>query len=73
MILRQLVTTSFPVLFFSDERLILINNIRNIDNNNLNLNDSRFSEALLFVKPFFEKKTTTKNKSILNTTIKYIV
>ena len=33
---------------FSDERLILINNIRNIDNNILNLNDSRFSEVLLF-------------------------
>ena len=33
---------------FSDERLIFINNIWNIDNNILNLNDSRFSEVLLF-------------------------
>ena len=33
---------------FSDERLILINNIWNIDNNILNLNDSRFSEMLFF-------------------------
>ena len=33
---------------FSDERLILTNNIRNIDNNILNLNDFRFSELLLF-------------------------
>ena len=55
---------------FSDERLILINNIRNIDNNILNLNDSRFSEVLLFGNSSFNN---TKNTSILNTTIKYIV
>ena len=51
---------------FSDERLILINNIRNIDNNILNLNDSRFS----FGNSSFNK---TKNTSVLNTTIEYIV
>ena len=55
---------------FSDERLILINNIRNIDNNILNLNDSRFSEVLLLVNFSFNN---TKNTSILNTTIEYIV
>ena len=33
---------------FSDERLILINNVRNIDSNILNLNYSRFAEVLLF-------------------------
>ena len=55
---------------FSDERLILINNIRNIDNNILNLNDSRFSEVLLFGNSSFNN---TKNISILNTTIEYIV
>ena len=33
---------------FSDERLIFIKNIWNINNNILNLNDSRFSEVLLF-------------------------
>ena len=55
---------------FSDERLILINNIRNIDNNILNLNDSRFSEVLLFGNSSFNN---TKNTSILNTTIEYIV
>ena len=55
---------------FSDERLILINNIRNIDNNILNLNDSRFSEVLLFGNSSF---SNTKNTSILNTTIEYIV
>ena len=32
---------------FSDEKLILVNNIQNIDNNILNLNNSRFSEVLL--------------------------
>ena len=55
---------------FSDERLILINNIQNIDNNILNLNDSRFSEVLLFGNSSFNK---TKNTSVLNTTIEYIV
>ena len=48
---------------FSDEILILINNI-------LSLNDSRFSEVLLFGNSSFNN---TKNTSILNTTIKYIV
>ena len=48
---------------FSDESLILINNI-------LNLNDSRFSEVLLFGNSSFNN---TKNTSILNTTIEYIV
>ena len=38
---------------FSNERLILINNIRYIDSNILNLNDSRFSEVLLFGNSFF--------------------
>ena len=55
---------------FSDERFILINNIRNIDNNILNLNDSRFSEVLLLGNFSFNN---TKNTSILNTTIEYIV
>ena len=55
---------------FSDERLILINNIRNIDSNILNLNDSRFSEVLLFGNSSFNN---SKNTFILNTTIEYIV
>ena len=55
---------------FSDERLILIDNIQNIDNNILNLNDSRFSEMLLFGNSYFNN---TKNASILNTTVEYIV
>ena len=55
---------------FSDERLILINNIWNMDNNILNLNDSRFSEVLLFGNSSFNN---TKNTFILNTTIEYIV
>ena len=55
---------------FSDERLILINNIRNIDSNILNLNDSRFSEVLLFGNSSFNN---SKNTFIINTTIEYIV
>ena len=56
-------------LFFN-ERLILINNILNIDNNILNLNYFRFSEVLLFGNSSFNN---TKNIFILNTTIEYIV
>ena len=55
---------------FSDERLILINNIRDIDNNILNLNDSRFSKVLLFGNSSFNN---SKNTFILDTTIEYIV
>ena len=55
---------------FSDERLILINNIQNIDNNILNLNDCRYSEVLLFDNSSFNN---TKNTSTLNSTIGYIV
>ena len=59
-----------PYRLFSDERLILINNIRNIDNNILNLNDSRFSEVLLFGNSSFNN---SKNTFTLNTTIEYII
>ena len=54
---------------FSDERLILIKNIRNIDSNILNLNDCRFSEVLLFGNSSFNN---SKNTFIINTTIEYI-
>ena len=46
------------------------NNIRDIDNNILNLNDSRFSEVLLFGNSSFNN---AKNTFILNTTTEYIV
>ena len=46
-----------------------MNKIRNIENNILNLNDSRFSEALLSGDSSFNIKKIT---SILNTTIEYI-
>ena len=55
---------------FSDESLFLINRIRNIGNNILNLNYSRFSDVLLFGNSSFNN---TNNASILNTTIEYIV
>ena len=55
---------------FSDESLFLINRIRNIGNNILNLNYSRFLDVLLFGNSSFNN---TNNASILNTTIEYIV
>ena len=61
---------NFVLRLVADERLILINNIRNIDNNILNLNDSGILEALLFGNSSF---SNTKNTYILNTTIEYIV
>ena len=67
------VTTTHYILrfpLFSDESLILIDNIRNMDNNILNLIDSRFLEVLLFGNFSFNN---TKNTSILNTTIEHIV
>ena len=54
----------------SDERLIFVNNIWNIENNLLNLHYSRFSKVLLFGNFSLNNK---KNKFILNTTIEYIV
>ena len=68
--LRKILTTSFTALFFSDERLILIKNIRNIDNNILNLKDSRFSEVSLFGNSSFNN---TKNIYFKNTTVEYVV
>ena len=38
---------------FSDERLIHIDNIRNINKNILNLNNSIFSEVLVFANCYF--------------------
>ena len=61
---------NFVLRLVADERLILINNIRNIDNNILNLNDSGILEVLLFGNSSFNN---TKNTYILNTTIEYIV
>ena len=62
-------TTTYYLLhcpLFSDERMILINNIPNTGINILNLNDSRFSEMLLFGN---SSLNNTKNIFILNTTI----
>ena len=58
----------FPL--FSDERFILINNIRNINSSILNLNDFRFPEVPLFGNSSFKN---TKNTSVLNITMEYIV
>ena len=55
---------------FSDERSIFLNNIRNIDSNSLSENDSLISETLLFGISSFNG---TKIRSILNTTIDYIL
>ena len=56
--------------FFSDERSILFNTIRSINENDLSGSDSRISETLLFGISSFND---TKNTSILNTTIDYIL
>ena len=55
---------------FSDERSISFNNIRSIDENVLSGSDSRISETLLFGISSFND---TKNTSILNSTIDYIL
>ena len=60
----------FHCPLFSDQRLIFIRNILNIDNNILNLNDSRFSEVLLLGNSSFNNSEST---FILNKTIEYIV
>ena len=55
---------------FSDERLIFFNNIRSIDENVLSGSDPKISDTLLFGISSFND---TKNTSILNTTIDYIL
>ena len=55
---------------FSDERSIFFNNFRSIDENVLSGSDSRISETLLFGISSFND---TKNTSILNTTVYYIL
>ena len=57
-----------PIL--SDERSIFHNNIRSTNENFLSGSDSRISETLLFGISSFNN---TKNTSILNTTIDYIL
>ena len=55
---------------FSDERSIFFNNIRSIDENVLSGSDPKISDTLLFGISSFND---TKNTSILNTTIDYIL
>ena len=55
---------------FSDDRSNFLSNIRSIDENTLSGSDSRISETLLFGIYFFND---TKNTSMLNTTIDYIL
>ena len=55
---------------FSDERSIFFKNIQSIDENVLRGSDSRISETLLFGISSFND---TKNTSILNSTIDYIL
>ena len=55
---------------FSDERSIFFNNIRRIDENVLSDSDPKISDTLLFGISSFND---TKNTSILNTTIDYIL
>ena len=55
---------------FSDERSIFFNNFRSIDENVLSGSDSRISETVLFGISSFNN---TKNTSVINTTIDYIL
>ena len=55
---------------FSEERSIFFNNIKNIDENVLSGSDSRISKTLLFGISSF---SDTKNSSILNIAIDYIL
>ena len=57
-------------LIFSDERSVFLNNIWNINENVLNGSESRISDSILFCISSFND---TKNISILNTTIDYIL
>ena len=70
---KDIETTVYYLLhcpIFSDERSIIFNNIRSIDENVLSGTDPRISEALLFGISSFND---TKNTSILNTSIDYIL
>ena len=70
---KDIETTVYYLLhcsIFSDERSIFFDNIRSIDENVLSGSDSRISETLLFGTSSFND---TKNQSILNTTIDYIL
>ena len=55
---------------FSDERSIFLSDIRSIDENILSGSDSRITETLLFGIYSFND---TKNISLLNTTIDYVL
>ena len=62
--------SSFIAQFFQMKDHFFFNNIRNIDENILSESNSRISETLLFGISSFND---TKNTSILNTTIDYIL
>ena len=55
---------------YSDERLALLNTIRNIDMSILQLSGSKFTRILLFGDTFFDNN---KNTFILDATIDYII
>ena len=55
---------------YSEERLALLNTIRNIDNSILQLIDSKFTSVLLFGDNSFDNN---KNTFILDATIDYII
>ena len=55
---------------YSEERLALLNTVRNIGRFILHLSDSKFTSALLFRDTFFDNN---KNTFILDATIDYII
>ena len=52
-----------------NERITLLTNLQNVEENILNINNSRLSEILLFGNSSFNN---AKNTSILSSTIQYI-
>ena len=68
-LLKQLFTTLFIVLIFSNERLIFFNKLR-IDANVLTKDHSNISKVLLYGNHSFNDE---KNSSILTASIEYII
>ena len=68
--MRLLFITSLIAQFFQMKDQFFFNNIRSIDENVLSGSDPKISDTLLFGISSFND---TKNTSILNTTIDYIL
>ena len=68
--LKQLFTTLFIILIFSNERLTFFNQRQSIDANNLSKDDSNISKVLLHGDQSFDDE---KYLSILTASFEYII